>query len=110
MISVFIGISLLAPDDSKGGEVMDSPSSKVNTDVESLLIEELPSIKDMKSLARAVATKATAATMRANSTCTLLLGIRGGDLSKLLSLRNPSGWNRISVVEKTVKYVGIYFK
>ncbi|KAI3705501.1 hypothetical protein L1987_75740 [Smallanthus sonchifolius] len=123
MISVFLGISLLAPDDSKGEEVKDSHSSKVNTDVERL-IEESP-IKDMKSLARAVATKATAAVMRAKSTCTLLLGIgddtmhassvlampmvsskitgfRGGDRSKMLSLRNPSGWNRIPVVEETV--------
>ncbi|KAL9994234.1 putative magnesium transporter NIPA [Helianthus debilis subsp. tardiflorus] len=64
MISVFIGITLLAPDESKGGEVMDIPiSSKVNTDVERL-IEDSP-IDDMKSLARAMATKALAAAGRA---------------------------------------------
>ncbi|XP_076925822.1 putative magnesium transporter NIPA8 [Bidens hawaiensis] len=63
MISVFIGISLLAPDESKGEEVMDSPlssitSSQVNTDLERLT-EDSP-ITDMKSFARAVATKALA--------------------------------------------------
>ncbi|MFS7956475.1 putative magnesium transporter NIPA [Helianthus anomalus] len=126
MISVFIGISLLAPDDSKG-EVKDSPSpsSKVNTDVERLI--EDSSIKDMKSLARAMSTKASAAVIRAKSACTLLLGMGddtmhassvfampmvsskmtgfravNGDRSKLLSLRSPSGWNRIPVVEETV--------
>ncbi|KAL8193614.1 hypothetical protein R6Q57_026749 [Mikania cordata] len=68
MISVFIGISLLAPDDSKGVEVMDGPlssttSSKVNTDVERL-IEDSP-IKDVRSLARAMTTKALAVAVRA---------------------------------------------
>ncbi|XP_076923442.1 putative magnesium transporter NIPA8 isoform X2 [Bidens hawaiensis] len=66
MISVFIGISLLAPDESKGiyvGEVMDSQltsitSSKVNTDLERLT-EDSP-ITNMKSFARAMATKALA--------------------------------------------------
>ncbi|KAK1410003.1 hypothetical protein QVD17_36535 [Tagetes erecta] len=61
MISVFIGISLLAPDEPKGGEAVDIPltsitSSKANTDVERL-IEDSP-IKNMKSLAREMATKA----------------------------------------------------
>ncbi|KAK1440977.1 hypothetical protein QVD17_06813 [Tagetes erecta] len=125
MISVFLGISLLAPDDSKGGEVKDSPSSKVNTDVERLIEES--SIKDMRSFGRAMATKATAAVIRAKSTCTLLLGMgddtmhassvlampmvsskmtgfRGvnSERSKLLSLRSPTGWSRIPVVEETV--------
>ncbi|KAL8247217.1 hypothetical protein R6Q59_008433 [Mikania micrantha] len=130
MISVFIGISLLAPDDSKGGEVMDGPlssttSSKVNTDVERL-IEDSP-IKDVRSLARAMTTKALAVAVRAKSACTLLLGMgddtmhassvlampmvsskmtgfRGvnSDRSKLLSLRSPSGWNRIPVEAESV--------
>ncbi|KAK9061628.1 hypothetical protein SSX86_018810 [Deinandra increscens subsp. villosa] len=130
MISVFIGITLLAPDDSKGGEVMDGPlssitSSKVNTDVERL-IEDSP-IKDLKSLANAMTTKTLAVAVRAKSTCTLLLGMgddtmhassvlampmvsskmtafRGvnSDRSKLLSLRSPSGWSRIPAVQESV--------
>ncbi|KAI7754576.1 hypothetical protein M8C21_003766 [Ambrosia artemisiifolia] len=81
----------------------------------------------MKSFARAMATKASAAVIRAKSACTLMLGMgddtmhassvfampmvsskmtgfRGvnSDRSKLLSLRSPSGWNRIPVVEETV--------
>ncbi|XP_076954347.1 putative magnesium transporter NIPA8 [Bidens hawaiensis] len=125
MLSVFIGISLLAPDDSKAGEAKESPSLKVNIEVERLI--EDSQIKDMKSFGRALAAKATAAVIRAKSTCTLLLGMgddtmhassvlampmvsskmtgfRGGnaDRSKMLSLRSPSGWNRIPVVEETV--------
>ncbi|KVI09273.1 Magnesium transporter NIPA [Cynara cardunculus var. scolymus] len=128
MISVFIGISLLAPDDSKGGEVKDNilssvASSNVTSDVERLVkpCEDSP-IKDLKSLARAMATKASAAAVKAKSTCSLLLGMgddtmhassvlampmvsskmtgfRGGDRSKLISLRSPTGWSRIPVEE-----------
>nr|XP_043631858.1 probable magnesium transporter NIPA8 [Erigeron canadensis] len=129
MISVFIGISLLAPDESKG-EAKESPlssvsSSNINSDVERLTkpIEDSP-IKDMKSLLRAMSTKVSAAVVRAKSTCTLLMGMgddtmhassvfampmvsskmtgfRGvsNDRSKLLSLRSPSGWSRIPVEE-----------
>ncbi|XP_071734919.1 probable magnesium transporter NIPA8 [Rutidosis leptorrhynchoides] len=129
MISVFIGISLLAPDESKGGEVKESQlssvaSSKVNTDMERLIkpSEDLP-IKDMKSLARAISTKVSAAVIRAKSTWTLLMGMGddtmhassvfampmvsskmtgfravGSDRSKLLSLRSPTGWSKIPVV------------
>lgn len=132
MISVFIGISLLAPDESKGGggEVKDNILSSVassnvtTTDVERLVkpCEEDSPIKDLKSLARAMATKASAAAIKAKSTCSLLLcmgddtmhassvlampmvsskitGFRGGDRSKLISLRSPTGWSRIPVEE-----------
>ncbi|XP_076923248.1 putative magnesium transporter NIPA8 [Bidens hawaiensis] len=79
MISVFIGISLLAPDESKGGEVMDSQlssitSSKVNTDLERLT-EDSP-ITNMKSFARAMATK-TLAVVRAEVT-QILIPYRNG--------------------------------
>lgn len=130
MISVFIGISLLAPDEPKGGEVKDGSLSsaslpRVNTEVERLVkpIEDSP-IKDLKSFTRALAAKASAAVTRAKSTCTLLLGMGddvmhgssvfampmvsskmtgfrgvGGDRSKLMSLRSPTGWSRIPVEE-----------
>ncbi|GJR83639.1 probable magnesium transporter NIPA8 isoform X1 [Tanacetum coccineum] len=132
MISVFIGISLLAPDEPKG-EAKDSSLSsatlpRVNTEVERLIkpIEDSP-IKDLKSFMRALAAKASAAVTRAKSTCTLLLGMGddamhgssvfampmvsskmtgfrgvGGDRSKLMSLRSPTGWSRIPVVEESV--------
>ncbi|GJS97318.1 probable magnesium transporter NIPA8 isoform X1 [Tanacetum coccineum] len=134
MISVFIGISLLAPDEPKG-EAKDSSLSsatlpRVNTEVERLIkpIEDSP-IKDLKSFMRALAAKASAAVTRAKSTCTLLLvwemmphawfisflpkpmvfnknrrDVNGlwGDRSKLMSLRSPTGWSRIPVVEESV--------
>ncbi|KAI3520626.1 hypothetical protein L1887_10076 [Cichorium endivia] len=131
MISVFIGISLLAPDDSKGETKENSlssvASSHVNPEIErSVKPCEESQIKDMKSLARAMATKASAAVVKAKSTCTLLLGMGddtmhassvlampmvsskmtgfrsvGGDRSKL-SLRSPSGWGRIPAEEESV--------
>ncbi|GJS87182.1 probable magnesium transporter NIPA8 isoform X1 [Tanacetum coccineum] len=134
MISVFIGISLLAPNEPKG-EAKDSSLSsatlpRVNTEVERLIkpIEDSP-IKDLKSFMRALAAKASAAVTRAKSTCTLLLvwemmphawfisflpkpmvfnknrrDVNGlwGDRSKLMSLRSPTGWSRIPVVEESV--------
>lgn len=123
MISVFIGISLLAPDESK--EAKESPLSSVASSHETERFTKAPcedsEIKDMKSLVRAMATKASAAVVKAKSTCTLLLGMGddtmhassvlampmvsskitgfravgggggGADRSKLLSLRNPAG-------------------
>ncbi|XP_071706915.1 probable magnesium transporter NIPA8 [Rutidosis leptorrhynchoides] len=128
MISVFIGISLLAPDESKEvkeGQLSSVASSKVSTDMERLIkpCEDSPPIKDMKSFARAMTTKVSTAFIRAKRTCTLLMGMGddtmhassvfampmvsskmtgfravGSDRSKLLSLRSPTGWTRIPVV------------
>ncbi|XP_059643207.1 probable magnesium transporter NIPA8 [Cornus florida] len=81
MISVFIGISLLAPDESKGGEVKDSSlisvtSSNVSTDADRLLMpSEDAQIKDMRSLGRAMLVKAADMVVKAKTACSLSLGL-----------------------------------
>ncbi|KAM7509345.1 hypothetical protein LguiA_019798 [Lonicera macranthoides] len=81
MISVFVGISLLAPDESKGGEVKDSPlvsvtSSNTSPDVDRLVMPpEDSQIKDMRSLGQAMLTKARNLAVKAKNVCSLSLGL-----------------------------------
>jgi hypothetical protein len=87
MVSVFVGISLLAPDESKGGEVKDSPlvsvTSSSDTDRIAMMSHEesqikdmtsLGQIKDMTSLGQAVLTKARILAIKAKNVCSLSLG------------------------------------
>ncbi|GJS71106.1 probable magnesium transporter NIPA8 [Tanacetum coccineum] len=116
--------------EAKDSSLSSATLPRVNTEVERLIkpIEDSP-IKDLKSFMRALAAKASAAVTRAKSTCTLLLvwemmphawfisflpkpmvfnknrrDVNGlwGDRSKLMSLRSPTGWSRIPVVEESV--------
>ncbi|XP_043703411.1 probable magnesium transporter NIPA8 [Telopea speciosissima] len=80
MLSVFIGISLLAPDESKVGEAKDSSSlgsstsPSITTDMDRLL--KLPSEeaehKDMGSFWQAILTKARSVVTKAKTACTSL--------------------------------------
>ncbi|CAI9758517.1 unnamed protein product [Fraxinus pennsylvanica] len=128
MISVFIGISLLAPDESKGWEIKDTapvsiPSSLQN-DMDRLVTPADDSqIKDMRSLAQVIRIKAANLMVKAKIACSLSLGLgeesmhassvfvmpigsskitgfRGSNLdrTKLFSLRGPS-WSRVAVEE-----------
>ncbi|CAD5185161.1 unnamed protein product [Musa acuminata subsp. malaccensis] len=82
MTFVFIGISLLAPDDSKGSETKDSslPSSAQDlpTDMNRgamLLPLEDPEISDVRSLAQAVLTKVKFILLKAKAAGSLSLGL-----------------------------------
>ncbi|THG02223.1 hypothetical protein TEA_004568 [Camellia sinensis var. sinensis] len=81
MISVFIGISLLAPDEAKGGEVKDSAlvsvaSSSLSTEVDRLVVlPEDTQIKDMRSLVRAMVMKAANMVVKAKAACSLSIGL-----------------------------------
>ncbi|KAG5534625.1 hypothetical protein RHGRI_022671 [Rhododendron griersonianum] len=95
MISVFIGISLLAPDEAKGGEVKDSAlvsvaSSSISTDVDRcstflyltedssfrLIFRGLDTqIKDIRSLVQAMRVKAAEVLVKAKAACSLSLGL-----------------------------------
>ncbi|KAA8530041.1 hypothetical protein F0562_004750 [Nyssa sinensis] len=81
MISVFIGISLLAPDETKGGEVQDSSlvsvtSSSHSTDVDRPVVpSEDTQIKDMRSLVRVLLMKASNMVVKAKTACSLSLGL-----------------------------------
>ncbi|KAI3878706.1 hypothetical protein MKX03_007168 [Papaver bracteatum] len=81
MSSVFVGISLLAPDESKGGESKESASlmsstSPNNTD----RLDKLPTIEsdieDMRSsFVQAMIKRVSAIVVKAKSTCSLSLGL-----------------------------------
>uniref|UniRef100_M1BSV5 Pentatricopeptide repeat-containing protein n=3 Tax=Solanum TaxID=4107 RepID=M1BSV5_SOLTU len=126
MISVFVGISLLAPDESKGGEVKDgslvSTTSNLSQDEERLLMpSEDSQIKDIRSFGRVMLMKAANMIVKAKAACSVSLGFgedslhassvlvmpmvsskitgfRGGglDRAKILSVRGP-GWNKFAV-------------
>uniref|UniRef100_A0A2P2M6L9 Probable magnesium transporter n=2 Tax=Rhizophora mucronata TaxID=61149 RepID=A0A2P2M6L9_RHIMU len=81
MISVFIGISLLAPDESKGGDAKDSSSldaaspKSVPTEAERLVVQsDDPHEKDARSLAQGMIMKITEMIAKAKATCSLSLG------------------------------------
>ncbi|KAK6118745.1 hypothetical protein DH2020_047512 [Rehmannia glutinosa] len=124
MISVFIGISLLAPDESKGAEIKDTPLVSVSAnhpnDVDRfVMLSEESQIKDMRSLMRMVGMKAANLIVRIKAGLSLSLGLgeesihassvlvmpmvsskitgfrgNGLDRNKLFSFRAP-GWSRI---------------
>ncbi|KAE9446109.1 hypothetical protein C3L33_22067, partial [Rhododendron williamsianum] len=127
MISVFIGISLLAPDEAKGGEVKDSAlvsvaSSSISTDVDRCNTQ----IKDIRSLVQAMRVKAAEVLVKAKAACSLSLGLGENSLhassvlvmpmvsSKMTGFRGSgfdrtkfslrsSGWTQISGDEDTEK-------
>nr|GMC55624.1 probable magnesium transporter NIPA8 isoform X1 [Ipomoea batatas] len=127
VMCVFIGISLLAPDDSKGIETKDSSlvsASSLSNDVERLIMPlEDPQLKDVKSFSHLVLMKAVNLIVKAKAACSLSLGLgddslqassvlvmpmvsskmtgfrgNGVDQAKLFSARGQ-GWRRISVDE-----------
>ncbi|XP_057982908.1 probable magnesium transporter NIPA8 [Malania oleifera] len=82
MVSVFIGISLLAPDESKGAEVKDNSSlvsvtsSSISTEVNRLVLPcEDSQIRDTRSYVQAMLIKASDVVAKAKATCSLLLGL-----------------------------------
>lgn len=81
MISVFVGISLLAPDETRGTEAKDATlvsvaSSSISNDVDRLAVAcEDTHIKDMRSLLRAARLKAADLVVKAKAACSLSLGL-----------------------------------
>lgn len=81
MMSVFVGITLLAPDESKGGDVKDSSldaitSPSVANDGERLLVTspEDTQSKEMKPFLQTMLTKAADVMLKVKTTCLLALG------------------------------------
>ncbi|ERN06357.1 hypothetical protein AMTR_s00016p00244190 [Amborella trichopoda] len=80
MVSVFTGISLLAPEDSKGHETKNalpitSQPSSFTTDLSRSLNLIEKDVRDPKSLGHAVLTRARTFTIKARAACTLSLGL-----------------------------------
>ncbi|XAR52066.1 hypothetical protein NMG60_11006919 [Bertholletia excelsa] len=133
MFSVFIGISLLAPDEIKGGETKDSAlasiaSSSITTDAERLTVPpEGNQVKDMRSLMRTMLMKAADMAIKAKVACSLSLGLgedsihassvlvmpmvsskitgfRGSGFDRpKLSPLRSTGWDKITGDENAVK-------
>ncbi|KAL2939506.1 putative magnesium transporter NIPA8 [Bienertia sinuspersici] len=115
MMSVFIGITLLAPDENKGGEAKDSSldtvtSSSVENDEERLLVkmsEDTQSKETTCLLALGLGESA----MNASSVLTMpmlsskMTGFRGSttvDRAKFFPMRN-TGWDKIPMDEDSAK-------
>lgn len=76
MTSVFIGISLLAPDDSKGGSL---PSTTHGLPTDTHRLAKLPSeangLNDVKSFTQIILTKAKSIIVKAKAACSLSVGL-----------------------------------
>ncbi|XP_019052485.1 PREDICTED: probable magnesium transporter NIPA8 isoform X3 [Nelumbo nucifera] len=103
MISVFIGISLLAPDEPKGGEVKDSSlvssmDSSIVTDMDRMV--KLPceetEIRDTRSFGKAMMTKATSIITKAKAACMLSLGLGEDSISASSVLAMPMVSSRMT--------------
>ncbi|XP_057800505.1 probable magnesium transporter NIPA8 [Salvia miltiorrhiza] len=125
MVSVFIGISLLAPDEVKGGDIKDTPLVSVSAahpnDADRFVapFEDSP-IKDLRSLVRMMRMKLASLLTKTKGACSLpfglgdesinassvlvmpmvsskITGFRGHvlDRNKFFSFRHP-GWSRIN--------------
>jgi len=116
MISVFVGISLLAPDESKGGEVKDSPlvsvtSSSVSADVDRMVMmpPEDSQIKDMTSLGQAMLTKARNLAVKAKNVCSLSLGLGEDSIHASSVLVMPMVSSKMTGVRKSGFERGKFF-
>ncbi|KAL5581493.1 hypothetical protein UlMin_013935 [Ulmus minor] len=82
MMSVFIGISLLAPDESKGSEVKDNSSlpsvmsSNISKDMERLVVSSEDGLsRDTGSFTQRILMKTSDILVKAKNTCALSLGL-----------------------------------
>lgn len=95
MISVFLGISLLAPDDVKGSDVKDHSldpmvSSRISADTERFLVSpEETQIKDLRSLLQAMLVKAMEIVVKAKTACSMSLGLGEDSLNASSALVMP---------------------
>ncbi|RZC23737.1 probable magnesium transporter NIPA8 isoform X2 [Glycine soja] len=132
MMCVFIGISLLAPDESKGPETKDSSldsmvSSAISTEANRLVVSpEEAQNKDTRSLVKAILIKITDLLVKAKTTCALSLGFgedtinassvlvmpmmssrmtgfRGNGLERARILSMRNGWRKIPMDEDAGK-------
>ncbi|KAJ4974949.1 hypothetical protein NE237_008123 [Protea cynaroides] len=104
MMSVFIGISLLAPDESKVGEAKDSSSlgsstsTSITPDMDRLLNSpsEEAEHRDMGSFWQAILTKARSTVTKAKTACTLSLGLGDDSISASSVLVMPMVSSRMT--------------
>uniref|UniRef100_A0A2P2M6I5 Probable magnesium transporter n=1 Tax=Rhizophora mucronata TaxID=61149 RepID=A0A2P2M6I5_RHIMU len=109
MISVFIGISLLAPDESKGGEVKDSSSlvtavpKSISTETDRLIIPSDNSHnKDTGLLSQGMIMKLTEMVAKAKAACSLLLGFGEDSINASAVLVMPMVSSKITGFRSSV--------
>ncbi|RVX06797.1 putative magnesium transporter NIPA8 [Vitis vinifera] len=103
MMSVFIGISLLAPDEPKGGETKDNStlasitSSSTPTDTDRLITpSEDAQTQDPRSRMQAMLMKATEAIVKAKAACSLSLGFGEDSINASAGLVMPMVSSKIT--------------
>ncbi|OIV90052.1 hypothetical protein TanjilG_21184 [Lupinus angustifolius] len=129
MMCVFIGISLLAPDESKGADTKESASDSLVSPTISKEVNRLASSEDIqnidaRSFVKGMLIKITDILVKAKTSCALHLGFgedtinassvlvmpmmssrmngfrgSGLDRARILTMRNSSGWSKIPVDE-----------
>ncbi|KAK6912892.1 Magnesium transporter NIPA [Dillenia turbinata] len=103
MLSVFIGISLLAPEESKGGEVKDHSSSAsmmsscTSSDMDRLeMPSEDPPVKDVGSFMQAAVLKVRNMVVKAKTACSMSLGLGEDSISTSAVLVMPMVSSRMT--------------
>ncbi|KAL9384905.1 hypothetical protein Peur_021915 [Populus x canadensis] len=109
MTSVFVGISLLAPDESKGGEVKDNASlvpvvsSSISIETDRLVISsEDAQNKDPRSYAQAMVIKIKEVLAKAKTACSLSLGFGEDSINASAVLVMPMVSSKITGFRGTV--------
>ncbi|KAJ6973095.1 magnesium transporter NIPA8 [Populus alba x Populus x berolinensis] len=109
MTSVFVGISLLAPDESKGGEVKDNASlvpvvsSSISIETDRLVISsEDAQNKDPRSFAQAMVIKIKEVLAKAKTACSLSLGFGEDSINASAVLVMPMVSSKITGFRGTV--------
>ncbi|KAG8477203.1 hypothetical protein CXB51_030984 [Gossypium anomalum] len=103
MVSVFAGISLLAPDEPRGGEVKDAShptsvlSSSNSTETDRFIFEsEDAENKEMKSFTQRMVVKVTDILAKAKTTCSLSLGFGDDSINASAVLVMPMMSSKIT--------------
>ncbi|KAG4119233.1 hypothetical protein ERO13_D11G065866v2 [Gossypium hirsutum] len=103
MVSVFAGISLLAPDEPRGGEVKDGShptsvlSSSNSTETDRFIFEsEDAENKEMKSFTQLMVVKVTDILAKAKTTCSLSLGFGDDSINASAVLVMPMMSSKIT--------------
>ncbi|GMH24430.1 hypothetical protein Nepgr_026273 [Nepenthes gracilis] len=103
MISVFTGISLLAPDEPKGGEIKDNSnldaiiSSRISTERDRLMMSsEDTQTNEVKPYLQTMVMKATDIMVKAKGACLLTLGLRDSSMDASSVLVMPMVSSRMT--------------
>ncbi|KAI6700908.1 hypothetical protein NL676_015232 [Syzygium grande] len=108
MTSVFVGISLLAPDESRGGEVKDNPSlssvtsSGISSEADRLIVSSGDGhSKEMRSFVQEMTLRITDILVRAKNACSVSLGFTDDSINASAVLVMPMVSSKITGFRST---------